>query len=116
MFSSNSPVRPDKVSFDDMTTVSMGVKAVRDIPAGSCILSLCGSMSSDTVEGNITVSGYGGYGGGLCVCATCNPTNPPVAKKRTAPPQPQQLPSKKKKPRRTGKENKKPKELSGGDG
>jgi hypothetical protein len=48
MYSAESPVKHEKVSFDG-TTISLGLKARRDIPAGCPILSTSTSLSLDLV-------------------------------------------------------------------
>jgi hypothetical protein len=48
MYSPESPVRLEKVSFDQRK-ISMGLKAERRILAGTVILSTCSSMSLDLI-------------------------------------------------------------------
>ena len=53
LFSDDSPVRLDKVSFDGVE-MDGGVKAIEAIPAGIPILAMASSMSSDLIPGKAT--------------------------------------------------------------
>jgi hypothetical protein len=48
LYSTDSPVRLEKVSFDNIK-ISMGLKAHRNIPSGAAILSSSSSMSTDII-------------------------------------------------------------------
>src|SRR4051812_6139431 len=59
LYSEESPVRLEKVSFDEKN-ISAGLKATRHIPAASPILSACGSMSANTLNREKAISAIEG--------------------------------------------------------
>lgn len=68
LYSEESPVGLEKVSFDG-TTISAGLKAKRKIPASFPILSTSSSLSRDLVPGEV---------GGISVIESCADQKGPV--------------------------------------
>jgi hypothetical protein len=54
LYSEESPVHLDKVSYDDGTTISAGLKAKIKIPASTPILSTSSSISRDLVPAHLS--------------------------------------------------------------